>query len=98
MIDYPSYFECSPKQINDFFVLIQYASDAAEDEDFESAENFLKRAYSLARYSSDYIDLAKLLREHEYLQDAFSVSECIKKSKSLAHFSGDWKEIDQFEK
>ena len=57
---------------------------------------YLQKMFQAAKFSSDYIDIAKILQKHTGLQDYFSISECINRAKNFAKVPGDWLEISQF--
>ena len=57
---------------------------------------YLQKMVLTAKFSSDYIDIAKILQKYSGLQDYFSIPECMDRAKKLAKVPGDWLEIKQF--
>ena len=82
--------------INDIFALLKLASSAAANDDDAVAAEYLKRSFALARYSSDFIDTAKILRQYPRLQDYIPLNKCLQKAKKAARIPGDFAEIDLF--
>ena len=84
------------EKISDIHVLQQYLEAAAFKGDDNICIIYLQKMFSIAKFSSDYIDIAKILQKYTGLQDHLSITECIDKAKKLAKVPGDWLEIKQF--
>lgn len=82
--------------VDDADVLRMYLEEAIEKHDDHIAVIYVTKMLKLAKFSSDHIDIAKILRKHSGLQDYFSITECIQKAKDSAKVPGDWQEIEQF--
>ena len=83
------------EKIDDIQTLLQYLETAAANEEGNICMIYLQKMFQAAKFSSDYIDIAKILQKHTGLQDYFSIPECMDKAKNLAKVPGDWDEIIQ---
>lgn len=77
-------------------ILRMYLEEALEKHEDNIAVIYVKKMLKLAKFSSDHIDIAKILRKHSELQDYFSLTQCIQNAKDSAKVPGDWQEIEQF--
>ena len=84
------------EKIDDIQILLQYLATAAANGEENICMIYLQKMLLTAKFSSDYIDIAKILQKHTGLQDYFSIPECIDKAKKLAKVPGDWLEICRF--
>ena len=84
------------EKIDDIQILLQYLAAAAANGEENIGMIYLQKMLLTAKFSSDYIDIAKILQKHTGLQDYFSIPECMDKAKKLAKVPGDWLEIKQF--
>lgn len=84
------------EKIDDIQTLLQYLETAAANGEGNICMIYLQKMFQAAKFSSDYIDIAKILQKHTGLQDYFSISECINRAKNFAKVPGDWSEISQF--
>lgn len=84
------------EKIDDIQILLQYLETAAANGEENICIIYLQKMFSIAKFSSDYIDIAKILQKYTGLQDHLSITECIDKAKKLAKVPGDWLEIKQF--
>ena len=84
------------EKIDDIQILLQYLETAAANGEENICIIYLQKMFSIAKFSSDYIDIAKILQKHTGLQDHLSITECIDKAKKLAKVPGDWLEISRF--
>ena len=84
------------EKITDIAILLIRAETAAENDDDLIAAVYLRRLLQVARFSSDYIDAAKFLRQYRPMQDYIAIDECIRQAEKLAVVPGDWSEIKQF--
>ena len=84
------------EKIDDIQILLQYLETAAANGEENICMIYLQKMFQAAKFSSDYIDIAKILQKHTGLQDYFSISECINRAKNFAKVPGDWLEISQF--
>ena len=89
--------EALSSSCSDFFYLLKHAASYAVQGEDTAAAVLLKKALSLANYSSDYIDIAKLLCRFYRLKDFFSVKSCLRKAKDAAKIYCDFTEIENFE-
>ena len=83
------------EKIDDIQILLQYLETAAANGEENICMIYLQKMFQAAKFSSDYIDIAKILQKHTGLQDYFSISECINRAKNFAKVPGDWLEISQ---
>ena len=81
---------------DDMQTLLQYLETAAANGEENICMIYLQKMLLTAKFSSDYIDIAKILQKHTGLQDYLSITQCIDKAKKLAKVPGDWLEISQF--
>lgn len=84
------------EKIDDIQILQRYLKESAANGEENISLIYLRQMFKAAKFSSDYIDIAKILQKHTGLQDHFSITECIDKAKKLAKVPGDWLEIKQF--
>ena len=84
------------EKIDDIHILQQYLKESAANGEENISLIYLQKMLLTAKFSSDYIDIAKILQKHTGLQDYFSIPECMDKAKKLAKVPGDWLEISQF--
>ena len=57
---------------------------------------YLQKMLSTAKFSSDYIDIAKILQKYTGLQEFLSLADSLDLAKKSAKTPGDWLEIQQF--
>ena len=81
---------------DDMQTLLQYLETAAANGEENICMIYLQKMLLTAKFSSDYIDIAKILQKYSGLQDYLSITQCIDKAKKLAKVPGDWLEISQF--
>ena len=84
------------EKIDDIQILLQYLETAAANGEENISLIYLQQMFKATKFSSDYIDIAKILQKYTGLQDHLSITECIDKAKKLAKVPGDWQEIQQF--
>ena len=84
------------EKIDDIKTLLQYLETAAANGEENICMIYLQKMLLTAKFSSDYIDIAKILQKHTGLQDYFSIPECMDRAKKLAKVPGDWLEISRF--
>ena len=84
------------EKIDDIQILLQYLETAAANGEENICMIYLQKMLLTAKFSSDYIDIAKILQKHTGLQDYFSIPECMDRAKNLAEVPGDWLEIKHF--
>ena len=84
------------EKVDDIQILQQYLKESAANGEENISLIYLQKMFKAAKFSSDYIDIAKILQKYTGLQDHLSITECINKAKKLAKVPGDWLEIQQF--
>ena len=84
------------EKITNAAILQKKLEEAAADECENTAAIYLQRMYALARFSSDYIDIAILLLKYPGLQEHLSGTVCLEKARNAAKIPGDWLEIEAF--
>ena len=82
--------------LTDLILLASALEENAANRDFPIAAIYLKRMFEIAKFSSDFIDIAKLLRKFPDLQDYLSLEKCIVNARGTAVIPGDLLEIKQF--
>ena len=84
------------EKIDDIQTLLQYLETAAANGEGNICMIYLQKMFQAAKFSSDYIDAAKFLRQYRPMQDYIAIDECIRQAEKLAVVPGDWSEIKQF--
>lgn len=84
------------EKIDDIQILLQYLETSAANGEENICMIYLQKMFQAVKFSSDYIDIAKILQKHTGLQDYFSIPECMDRAKKLAKVPRDWLEIKHF--
>ena len=71
------------EKIDDIQILLQYLETAAANGEENICMIYLQKMLLTAKFSSDYIDIAKILQKHTGLQDYFSIPECMDRAKQI---------------
>lgn len=71
-------------------------TEAADREEEDIALIYLRRMFRLAVFSSDYVDIARILKKYPGLQEHFSIAGCICRAEEAARVPGDRLEIENF--